>query len=215
MSDYSIDIGIHPDATRGCTGSHMDPYPLQVALAQGNLIQDQQSGLYTGFTPTALASFNQIVVGDKLIFRVFDTSPIWPAGERSLKDVRSLEATCKGLLGDDLVIPWANNDEAPFFKASTAQPTLAFTSMSQQVTNLPCFFEMVADGTNGIVVHEISLSLKQPGSTKTVLLLLFSIVIRAKLDSDPYNRTYYYQDDPEMVISSDEGQPPPAAATSL
>lgn len=193
MGDYSIDLGIHPDATGGCTGSdEKDPYPLQIALTKGTLVVENDR--YTGFTPTGLASFNQIWSGDRIIFRVFDITPVAGAGDRSVQDVISFTITFNTLKGSKTTAPWEPK-VGTISRSSDDQVSPAFTC-GTKILKLPCYFQR--DTLDGIVTYTVL-----PPNTKNPIPYLFSVQVETRLDAT--STRYYHQDDPEMVVSPDGG----------
>jgi hypothetical protein len=209
MCAYSIDLGIHPDAKGRHDGSVSDPYPLQIALTQGILVPERGDGPYTGFTPLALASFNQLKRGDLVICRVFEISSICGSGVRCLEGVDSIKVTFNDI-HDGVEMPelWTKSDKAviPLSKASTNQRSLAFTSVPGG-TVLPCFFEW---GSKGIITYEI-----MPPNALDPSPFLFSVLVYTHLDST--ETVYCHKDDPEMVISPDSGPggPPPGQSSVI
>ena len=197
MSHYSIDLGIHPEATGGKSGTHEDDaYPLQIGLTQGTLVQE--NGRYTGFTPDALASFGQIKVGDIIIFRVFDTRRIFPAiGSRSLQSVGQLKVAFTDLNGGEPPEkPWQGDGNFPISRFDD-QRSLAFTSVPGGM-DLPCYFQRYNSQEQGIVTYTVS-------STDNPVPYLFSVHVEATIAATPNDTwTAWFGDDPEMVISPDE-----------
>lgn len=192
---YAIDLGIHPDATGGKSGTHKDDsYPLQIALTQGTLAQDPLTGQMI-FQPEALASFAQIKLGDILIFRAFDIAKI-SGGSRQLLDVSSLKISFTKLDGSESSKPWPGDEDRPFSRFETEQLSKAFTSKLGGM-KLPCYYQR--DGSNGIVTYTVMmLGVTQP------LPYLFSVVVETTLGMTETTGTFYYRDDPEMVVSPDE-----------
>lgn len=195
---YSIDLGIHPDATGGHAGTAKDPCPLQVAVTKGTLLQEQEDGPYNGFKPEALASFAQIKEGDVIIFRVFETRSLCiPIGGRRLQDVDSVEVLFTELDGRWIPAPWKRNEDvATITQCPDDQISLAFAS-APEGTKLPCYFQQ--DSVNGIVTHTIMKS-----ATGHPVSYLFSVQVKTAVETTTELQTCYYQDDPEMVIGPDE-----------
>jgi hypothetical protein len=198
---YSIDLGIHPAITGGHKGSDDDPYPLQIAMTEGILLQEPESGRYTGFTPNAPASFAQIKAGDIIIFRVFNTTSICPNLGCSLVTVDSLTVKIYQYDGREADEPWKReSDRATIDKSPNHERSLTFTSKPREGMELPCHFER--NSSKGIVAYEIMPATKWP------VPYLFSVYVKATLTTGSKGTgTFYFHDDPEMVIGPDEDPP--------
>ncbi|HJX26785.1 MAG TPA: hypothetical protein VJ885_02645 [Thermoanaerobaculia bacterium] len=198
MGHYSIDLGIHPDATGGHKGSVGDPFPMQIALVEGKLLKDPESGRYKDFQPTKLASFYQIRAKDIIIFRIFETTSVSTAQNPVLEDVKSVQIRFTDLIGNPADKPWKIAEKGfDAILASTQQLSLAFTSKPEGMY-LPCWFEQ--GSPNGLVTYEVAppKNLKDPDS------LLFSVTVETTRIVGSELNTFYHQDDPEMVVSPDE-----------
>jgi hypothetical protein len=197
---YSIDLGIHPDATGGRSGEDEkieNAFPMQISLIQGTLVP--KSGRVTGFTPDGLASFHQIRVGDVIIFRIFDTRSIGPTVGRSLQGVGLLKATFTDLQGNETSRPWQGDENFPIAEFGAHQLSRAFTSKLEGMV-LPCYHQCYQkDRPDEIVTYTVL------PTTRKYIPYLFSVVVEAKLGMAPETiERFYYRDDPEMVISSDD-----------
>lgn len=207
MATYSIDLGIDANATAGAAGTKSDPYPLQIGLTRGNLIQDSPNGRLTGFEPKELASFAQFRSGDTVIFSVFDITSIGSKGDRSFLAPERFPIQFTNLRGTIPQRPWIDHLVASM-SPGRRQVSLAFSRGPE--TEWPCFFQW--NDSKGIIANTI-VKVTEPTS------FLLAVTIPVFLKGLPEKS--YFKTDPEMVISPDEGPPigeagqsPVIAATS-
>jgi hypothetical protein len=195
---YSIDLGINAKTTGRHEGSLEDPFPLQIAVTEGTLVQDPETSL-TLFKPSALASFYQIQGGDSIIFRIFDITKIAGKGVRQLVDVSLCVFNFTAIDGSsEASKPWPSNEAFPFYRFGD-QLSLAFTSIKGGM-GLPCYYQR--DSTKGIVIYTVT-------NPPEPVPYLFSVQVETTIaTTSELTGTFYYQDDPEMVVSPDEGQGP-------
>lgn len=198
MAIYSIDFGIDVYATNRASGTRSDPYPLQLALSQGNLIKDPK-GRLVDFVPTGFASFLQVKGNDLVIFRVFDITSISGGGDNELSNVNFIETSFAMRNGAGIGIgspaPWSAASPVAGVNPSKSH-SLTFTRGGGD--DLPCYFQW----NDGIVVNPLS----NPDAAVSYLL---SFLIQAAVQVSDEERTIYFRADPEMVVSPDSGNVPP------
>jgi hypothetical protein len=213
---YSIDLGIDANATAGASGTESDPYPLQIGLTAGALVQGSNRQ-YHDFLPKALASFTQMRSGDVLIFSVFNITSIGSKGDRSFMAPQPIQIKLTSLDGTSESPLTLNSALLAGLSPARNQRSLAFATKPD--TFWPCFFQLNA--SDGIAVNPIG----QVTSPASFLLTVTVPVVL--MDPAGVLATFYFQADPELVVSPDEGpgsetaleerapgQPPAIAATS-
>lgn len=174
MTVYSMDLGIDTRSTGGGDGVPRNPYPLEISLSTGTLVD----GVYT---PTGLASWRAIESHDIFIVRVFDltlqgtrlTSIAWGACIAT-----TLEYAPRRLFTGET-----------FVRAGQPQPAPGFASKT--VKNFPCWLLMDGAGLRQFPVEAVTV--------QTQYLLTVSLGVSLTIGMDP-PVPKVYSVDPEMVV---------------
>ncbi len=186
MATYSIDLGLDADAP-----GQNNVFPLQIELCSGELTHSG-SGLINGFTPTALASFDEILSGDTIVFRVFNITGIGGSS------INSFTGNPGSITFSFTVNPNSvGQPSVPFsqipgnISSAGPQPCLSFASGPN--TSWPCFYKLES-GNNQLITHLVN-----PVTSPTSYQMSLSLQIGRSDSMTPVT----YSVDPEMVVGPD------------